>query len=74
MSTDTNTVTAAEIRAELRMLYLERALAEIEGLAGEESYMADLLDEIASHEGAFVGAAVTEIATLRAELGERLRG
>ncbi|HWC26110.1 MAG TPA: hypothetical protein VG474_05945 [Solirubrobacteraceae bacterium] len=74
MPTDTNTATAVEIQAELRALYLERALAEIEGLAGEASYMADLLDEIESHEGAFVGAVVTEIATLRADLGKPLQG
>jgi hypothetical protein len=36
--------------------------------------MTDLLDDISSHESAFVGVAVTEIATLRAELDGRLRG
>ena len=45
MQTDTNTTpTAVEIQDELRMLYVERALAELEGLASDETYMADLLD------------------------------
>jgi hypothetical protein len=75
MQTDTNaTPTAVEIQAELRLLYIERALAELEGLASDQSYMADLLDDIQTHRSAFVGAVGTEIATLRAELGEPLRG
>ncbi len=65
---------AVEIQDELRGLYVERALAEIEGLAGDAHYMADLLDDIEAHREAFVGAAVTEIAVLRAGMGERLRG
>jgi hypothetical protein len=36
--------------------------------------MADLLDDIDSLKNAYVGAVVTEIATLRAELGGPLRG
>ena len=75
MQTDTNTTpTAVEIQDELRMLYIERALAELEGLASDQTYMADLLDDIQAHRSAFVGAAVTEIASLRAELGTPLRG
>jgi hypothetical protein len=75
MKTDTNTTpTAVEIQDELRMLYVERALAELEGLASDETYMADLLDDIQAHRSAFVGAAVTEIASLRAVLDHPLRG
>ncbi|MDQ1741403.1 MAG: hypothetical protein QOE53_3055 [Pseudonocardiales bacterium] len=75
MQTDTNTTpTAVEIQDDLRMLYVERALAELEGLASDETYMADLLDDIQAHRSAFVGAAVTEIASLRAELDHPLRG
>jgi len=75
MKTDTNTTpTAVEIQDELRMLYIERALAEIEGLTSDPGYMADLLDDIETHRSAFVGAFVTEIATLRAELSSPLRG
>jgi hypothetical protein len=75
MQTRTDTSpSAVEIQDELRMLYLERALAEIEGLADEDNYMADLLDDIESQKSAFVGAVVTEIAQLRAQLGGALRG
>jgi hypothetical protein len=75
MQTDTNTTpTAVEIQDELRMLYIERALAELEGLASDPTYMADLLDDIQAHRSAFVGAVVTEIASLRAEMGQPLRG
>lgn len=75
MRTDINTsVSAVEIQEELRELYIERALAEIEGLMSDPGYMTDLLDDIESHKSAFAGAAVTEIATLRAELGGMLRG
>ncbi len=68
------TRTAADIQAELRMLYVERALAELEGLGSDASYMDDLLDEIREYQSALVGAVVTEIATLRAELSAPLRG
>jgi hypothetical protein len=75
MQTDTNTTpTAVEIQDELRMLYVERALAELEGLASDPTYMADLLDDIQAHRSAFVGAVVTEIASLRAEMDHPLRG
>jgi hypothetical protein len=43
-------------------------------LAGEPAYMADLQEEIVATEAAYVAAAITEIATLRAELGERQWG
>jgi hypothetical protein len=68
------TLTAAKIRADLRLLYAERALAGLEGLGSDPSYMADLLDDIDSLKNAYVGAVVTEIATLRAELGGPRRG
>jgi hypothetical protein len=68
------TITSVELQQELRLLYAERSLAELEGLSSDPGYMTDLLDDISAHESAFVGVAVTEIATLRAELGGRLRG
>ena len=68
------TPTAAEIQFELRLLYAERALAELEGLTADPVYMADLLDDIHGHKHAFVGAGVTEIATLRSELSGPLLG
>jgi hypothetical protein len=60
--------TAIEIHTHLLELQAERALASIEGLAVESAYMADVDGEIEATASAYVGAAVTEIATLRAEL------
>ena len=59
---------AIEIHTHLLELQAERALASVEGLAVNSAYMADLDGEIAVTAGAYVGAAVTEIATFRAEL------
>jgi hypothetical protein len=65
---------ATEIHTHLLELRLERALAEIEGLHTQEGYMADLEDEIAATNDAYVGAVVTEIALLRADLSGPLVG
>lgn len=65
---------APELAERLRMLYVERALAETAGLLENPSYMADLEDEISGCRDAYVGAAVTEIAVLRGVLGSRLVG
>jgi hypothetical protein len=73
MKTTTNR-TAANIQEDLRLLYVERALAEIQGLTSDANYMADLLEDIHEHKSAFVGTVVTEIATLRAELNGPLQG
>jgi hypothetical protein len=59
---------ATEIHTHLLELQAERALASIEGLAVYPAYMADLHEEIEATNCAYVGAAVTEIATFRAEL------
>lgn len=59
---------ATDMRNHLTELRLERALADIEGLSGDSRYMEHLDEEIAEVTQAYVGAAVTEIATLRAEL------
>lgn len=59
---------AIEIQIRLKELQAERLLASSEGLAANTAYMADLDDEIAEVSAAYVGAAVTEIATLRAAL------
>lgn len=67
-------MTAIEMQTHLQDLEAERALASIEGLAENPEYMADLRDEIAQTRHAYVGAAVTEIATLRAELSRPLYG
>ena len=59
---------ASEVRAHLLELRAERTRAAIEGLAVNPAYLADLNGEIQAATSAYVGAAVTEIATLRAEL------
>ena len=59
---------AATLREQLQLLERERATAALSGVAADEHYTADLLDEIAATRNAYVGAAVTEIASLRAQL------
>jgi hypothetical protein len=59
---------ATRMHLHLKSLQAERALASIEGLASNSAYMADLDQEIAATRSAYVGAAVTEIATLRGQL------
>ena len=59
---------AIKIQIRLKELQVERLLAASEGLAANALYMADLEDEIAEVSTAYLGAAVTEIATLRAAL------
>jgi hypothetical protein len=61
-------MSAIEIHTHLRELEAERALASIEGLMVNSPYVADLDGEIEATTRAYVGAAVTEIATLRAQL------
>ena len=62
------TTSALDVKSRLEGLYEERALAFMCDLAGEQSYMDDLDADIAATHAAFVGAAVTEIASLRAQL------
>jgi hypothetical protein len=59
---------AIEIQIRLKALEAERLLASNQGVATNRAYMADLDDEIAEVSAAYAGAAVREIATLRAEL------
>ena len=76
MDPDRNTTetSAAALREHLQELDLEMALARESGLIDNEIYMADLHEDFALTEAAYVGAAVTEIATLRAELDGPLLG
>lgn len=67
-------MSAAEIRQHLKLLELERLEADAFGLAGCESYKRDLEQETDACRAAFVGAAVTEIAQLRARLSGPLAG
>jgi len=66
--------TAADFRQQLLALQRERALAHEYGLSFDPMYMADLDGEIAETRAAYVGAAVTEIASLRAALTGPLAG
>ena len=68
------TETAAEALRRLDDLRFELAIAEPSGLLADPDYVEDLDDDIAASERHYVGLAVTEIATLRAELGGRLVG
>ena len=67
-------MSAIEMQLHLNDLQAERARAFIEGLEGNAAYMADLDEEIVTTRHAYVGAAVTEMATLRAELFGAQRG
>jgi hypothetical protein len=66
--------TAAGARARLHRLEAERAEALEAGLGSNGVYMDALRDDIEASRAAFVGLAVTEIATLRGELGGRNAG
>ena len=61
-------MSAIELREQLNSLLLERALVESTPLGDNAAYMADLEEEIDEFNAAYVGAAVTEIASFRAEL------
>jgi hypothetical protein len=65
---------AIEMKNHLTGLQAERALAQIEGLSAGSAYVEDLDEEIAEVTQAYVSAAVTEIALLRAELSGPLFG
>jgi hypothetical protein len=75
MSTqELNNTSAAGVREHLEELERERATAALSGLADNELYMADLHSELAAVRIAYLGAAITEIASLRAALGAPLQG
>jgi hypothetical protein len=61
--------TALEARNTLRRLQAERLDAVEAGLGENALYMTDLDNDIESSRAVYVGLAVTEIATLRAQLG-----
>ena len=66
--------TATALLRHLRLLEQERAHAVLTGLAHNGLYMQDLAEELGAVRSAYVGAAVTEIAVLRAALGSPLQG
>jgi len=61
-------MSAFELRTQLLELHAERALAEETGVAQIASYMDDLQRDIDRSHAAYVGAAVTEIASFRGQL------
>ena len=69
-----NFASASALRAQLDLLERERTSAALAGLGDNALYMDDLLDEIEATRSAYVGAAVTEIATLHALLDGPLHG
>jgi len=65
---------ATSLLHHLEELAAERATAWLNGLGGDPSYMAQLDEEIAETQAAYVGFAVTEIAILRAQVDAPLQG
>jgi hypothetical protein len=63
-----SSVTALDMLAHVLQLEEELAAARREGLEGNGTYMADLHAELDHRRELYITAAVTEIATLRAEL------
>ena len=61
-------VTPTQARDRIRELETERVLASKVGLAENDSYMRDLEAELETWHRRYVISAVTEIATLRAEM------
>ena len=73
MFTPTITDPVPALASRLRELEAERAFTALEGIT-DAAYLADLRQEIAEARAAYVGAAVTEIATLRGQLDGHLVG
>ena len=67
-------MTAADARSHLVELEAERALAQVEGVAEVRAFMTDLEDEIDQWRRRYIATALTEFATLRAEMSTSLRG
>ena len=63
-------MTTHELRNHLLTLSAERAAASLVGLDQSDPYIDDLRAEMAATHSAYVGAAVTEIASFRAQLGD----
>ena len=61
---------AADLNHQVMQLQSACALAALEGLGGDTGYASDLDYDLAAAQHAYVGAAVTEIATLRAALSD----
>ena len=66
--------TAAQALQRLQQLRFELAWAEPAGLLDDEAYLRDIQDDITASEELYIGLAVTEIASLRGQLGTRPQG
>jgi hypothetical protein len=73
-TSELGTATATTLHRHLLLLEQERAHAVLTGLVDNELYMEDLAHELDAVRVAFAGAAVTEIATLRAAIDAPLQG
>jgi hypothetical protein len=67
-------MTATAARQQLQRLQAERLDAVDAGLGANELYMEDLDTDIAASRAAYVALAVTEIASLRAQLSGAQHG
>ena len=67
-------MTTLQLREHLQSLSAERYAAALVGLDRDEFYLRDLQEEIEATHSAYVGAAVTEIATFRAQLSGAQQG
>jgi hypothetical protein len=67
-------MSAGDMRMYLGQLMAERLEATEAGLGEDVLYMSELEDDLAAARDAYVGLAVTEIATLRGELSGRQVG
>ena len=67
-------MTAVDLRHRVRLLETERFAAVEHGLDANATYMDDLNADLVAMRHAYVGAAVTEIAVLRAQLDAPLVG
>jgi hypothetical protein len=65
---------STEIRTQLTRLELERIDAAEIGLSGNQTYMADLEEEIFEYRSMLTLTLVTELAIARAEVTGRLEG
>ena len=68
-------MTASDLKRELGRLMAERLAAADAGLAANALYMRDLEDDLdAAAREAYVGLAVTELASLRGQISGRSHG
>ena len=66
--TDQSLWATLHLKQQLTEFLAERAAASLEGLDANAAYRTDLETDVTAAREAYVGAAVTEIASLRAEL------